>query len=428
MRQKYPLPQSIKKVPVPMIDFINKYEGVSECDVSCPDHIHKPLLPIKTSDGKLIFPIGNFRGSYNHNELRKAISLGYTIIPIKQIIYTETFYPFVSYVNTFYNKRLEFKKQENNMELVMKLLLNSLYGKFAQKEKQQMTINNISFLSDEKQKELLFSSEPLCIKNNHLIDVKKSNFDGLFSFPILSSYTTSYARLLMYDYLEKTDAVYMDTDSIVCKDELATSKDLGAMKLEYKVGFGIFVKPKFYLMNDDVKIKGVNRASVDDFMSLLDGKSVKKMKFSKLRESIRRGMNPNTKILVDKSLNLDDNKREWKHNFSELILNKTYEESKPLKVSCIGGINYTEDELSRIKERQERDLSIDYSKKVKDYIKKNNTIKKHFKGKTKELGEAMILTLLNGLDLDLIDWLSLDSQNIMESLEDNYKIEGASYV
>jgi len=139
-------------------------------------------------------------------------------------------------------------------------------------------------------------------------------------------------------------------------------------------------------------------------------------------------MNPNTKMLVDKSLNLDDNKREWEHNFSDLILNKTYEESKPLKVSCIGGINYTEDEISRIKERQERDLSIDYSKKVKDYIKKNNTIKNHFKGKTKELGEAMILTLLNGLDLDLIDWLSLDSQNIMESLEDNYKIEGAGYV
>ncbi len=331
MLNKYPLPQSIQRVNTPMIKYIQDYEGVCECEVITPHNIKIPLLP-KRIDGKLKFPRGNFIGVWNNVELRKALELGYKIRPIKQVIYTETFNPFESYVKTFYAKRMKYKAENNPMQLVTKLLLNSLYGKFAQKEKQKMTINNLEYLSDDIKKKYLICPDDLTIKNNYLIKILKEDFDGLFSLPILSSYTTSYARLLMYDYLVTTNPVYMDTDSIVTKSYLPESKELGDMKLEYFVERGIFVKPKFYMMNDDVKIKGVNKAKSDDFFNIIDGKTVNKIKFSKLRESIRRGIKPNTKINVPKNMSLDDDKRVWKENFLSLIENKKYEESEPVEI------------------------------------------------------------------------------------------------
>ena len=343
MIQKYPNPSSIMSCSIPTIKNVNNFEGVTKCEVVTPNNLKIPFLP-KRIDGKLKFPLGNFIGVWNNCELRKALNLGYKIRPIKQIIYTETFNLFESYVETFYNKRLEYKKQKSNMEVVMKLLLNSLSGKFAQKEKQKMTIENLKFMSDEKQKKILFSLENHTIKNNYLINVIKSEFDGLFSLPILSSYTTSYARIKMYEYINRDDIVYTDTDSVVIKGELPTSKNIGEMKLECKVKSGLFIKPKFYTMNfdklennkivniQDVKIKGVNKANFKDFNNLIIGKEVKKMKFSKLRESIRRGIKPNTKIVVPKNLNINDDKREWNKDLLILIQNKKYEDSKPLKI------------------------------------------------------------------------------------------------
>ena len=158
MLNEFPLSSSVKSVPFPLLKFINMYEGVTECEVMTPKNMNIPLLPLRI-DGKLKFPIGNFKGVWNNVELRKALSIGYKIRPIKQIIYTETFKPFDTFVNAFYNKRLEFKKENNAMELVMKLILNSLYGKFAQKEKQDLTINNMEYLDDDFKKKLLFSTE-----------------------------------------------------------------------------------------------------------------------------------------------------------------------------------------------------------------------------------------------------------------------------
>ena len=422
MRNDFPLPQSIKKVSTPMISFIKDFEGVCECDVICPSDIKVPLLPVKTSQGKLVFPVGNFRGTYNHCELRKALELGYKLVPLKQVIYTQTFNPFNSYVNTFYNKRLEYKAQGSNMELIYKLLLNSLYGKFAQKEKQKMTIENLDFVSDKRKKELLFGDESVLVKNNHLIDIKKSRFDGLFSIPILSSYTTSYARLLMYDFINRDDCVYTDTDSVVIRGELPTGTELGDMKLEYKVDKGVFVKPKFYLMNDDIKIKGVNRASIDNFNSILRGESVSKIKFSKLRESIRRGINPNTKITVEKNLSLEDNKREWSEDFGNLVKNKSFEVGLPLVMEHLGGVNMTRSEREEFELKADRVARKDYSLLVENYLKSHDYLKTEFKGLLTELRIVMLNSLINGFDLDLIDWLSLDKHNLLESIYDNYKI------
>jgi len=339
----YPKPSSIQIAPMPNIDNIQKYEGVSECVVSTPNGFNRiPLLP-HYNNGKLCFPTGRFKGVWNHCELRKAIELGYVIEDVlEQRYYTETFRPFQTYVNDIYAQRLKYQSEGSTLELVSKLLLNSLYGKFAQKEKTKTTIKNIDFMNEDERLEFFFSDpnpNEVTIKNNHIITNVKEQFDGAFSFPIFSSYVTSYARLLMYEYLDELgDVIYMDTDSVVTKKKLAhTSKELGEMKLEFEPIRGVFVKPKFYLLDNKVKLKGVNRPSVEEFFKILNGESVKKVKFSKLKESIRRGILPNTKINVDKKLDLEDNKRIWKGLFSDLMNNEGevvgFEDSVPIVVN-----------------------------------------------------------------------------------------------
>jgi len=86
------------------------------------------------------------------------------------------------------------------------------------------------------------------------------------------------------------------------------------MKHEGLYTEAVFIKPKFYRIENSIKIKGVNKATIEDFDVILGGGCVSKMKFSKLRESARRGICPNTKMFVEKNLDLKDNKRVWEHN------------------------------------------------------------------------------------------------------------------
>lgn len=324
-----PLPQSVKKPTTPCLGYL-EYEGVTECSILAPD-IQYPILPVR-NNGKLIFPIGHFRGVWNNNELRLALKKGYKITKLhNQIYYTKSVKLFKDYIEKLYNRRKELKKDNDPMELVQKLLMNSLYGKFAQRYMTQLKLKKLEDLDDEEKEDLLFGEigeRNIEILGDYVSEKVNKEFDGLFSFPILSSYISSWARIRMYDYIENYNPLYMDTDSIFTLSEIPSSKELGKMKLEYTSEKSVFVKPKMYYTNDKVKMKGVSRPSVEDFFKVIDGKSVKKMRFTKLTESIRRGFKPNTKIVMDKTMDLEDNKRSWSKPFSLVI-----QESRPLVIT-----------------------------------------------------------------------------------------------
>lgn len=337
MRYKYPLPQSVKKINNPHKENIKNYEGTSKVLIYCPEHI-RPLLP-KKHNNKLIFPSGYLTGTYNHNELRKAEKEGYKILKIyKQIIYLKTFTPFRKFVEYFYNKRKKLKSEGNNLQITFKLILNSLYGKFGQKKISGTKIldpNNLETNSYqetlEKIKDFVGDKEYINDDKGRILINYEEKYDGVNCYPILASYVTSYARMLMYDYLNHEEIIYTDTDSCISEKPLFKhSKELGKMKLE-----GIFkncyvIKPKMYFLGNDkendVKIKGISNPSIDDFNKIIKGEPVKKMKFVKLNESFRRNLNLNQKIEIIKKLDLNDDKRIWNGNQSKPIyLNEVME-------------------------------------------------------------------------------------------------------
>jgi len=345
MVELYPNPNTVRHLKNSTLNIINTYEGVSQVTLYLSENTRYPLLPVRMG-GKLIFPTGIIQGYYTHVELRKAFDEGYILLNIGETVYyRKEFYPFRDYVETLYAKRLEHKEINSPLEIVYKLLLNSLYGKFAQKNMEETVFFNKEFLSDEEIEKVRENPNTFMKDDNNGFISKKKICEEPFVFPILACYTTALARLKLYDFLKKYNGLYCDTDSIITKDIIPTSSKLGDMKLEYKIKTGVVVKPKMYyaITSEDkeiIKLKGVPKRLItkdgntitinkDVFEQILKGDSVEYVKFTKLKEGVRRNLTPNSKMLVQKFISVTDNKRVWFKDFS----NEELEDSKPIHLT-----------------------------------------------------------------------------------------------
>jgi hypothetical protein len=270
----YPSPEHLKKENEPsnekLLTLLNNKEGVAHIKVEAPN-IKVPLLPYRL-ENKLNFPVGEFTGWYCFPEIRKAIEIGYKIISTDTIIYTIPIdSPFDGFIREMYNKRKECKERKDPLEHFYKILMNSLYGKFAQR-------NEIKEIGYENNPDKCFDPElefkPFSNDSDYGYWVKKDQTANeqraLHDIVIWSAYVTCYARLKLYSYMEKVGFNFAncDTDSLFTEVELETSKELGEMKLEYEVTDCDFIRPKHYSQNIGGKIKfklkGVRNEAITD--------------------------------------------------------------------------------------------------------------------------------------------------------------------
>lgn len=213
----------------------------------------------------------------------------------------------------------------------------SLYGKFAQHNMEE--IEYIDIDDEERKKELIdkYPDASFHIPEGSSVGylVNKTLCTSTFVRPIFSVYTTAYGRIKLWDAIKQYKAIYVDTDSIITKREVEDDSRLGFLKKEMFIKRGILVKPKMYtVLNDEgseiTKIKGIPKPDTDTFEKILERKIIKRMKFSKMRESIRMKIKPNTKYMMEKNVKLEDDKRVWTTNFNPYIFD---DYSKPYKVS-----------------------------------------------------------------------------------------------
>lgn len=309
---------------------ILEYEGVSNVEMRAP-YNHIPYLPVRCNN-KLVFPYGYIRGSYTHLEIRKALEHGYELLNVKETFYyTRTHTPFRDFVMDMYGKRIENIKNRD-LNLFYKLIMNSLYGKFAQKINRGNQIR--PFESFTPKEFLYYMNNPNCsidINNDWVYyGHKKQNRYPIFINPIYSIYITAKARNYLYDLLPK-DTYYMDTDSFITKEDCSEycGPMLGELELQEDIKEGILVRPKMYSINEKTKIKGCPKATFQDFNDFLAFKHYGYLKMSKYRESIRKNIGFNSMIEVKKKLSLEDDKRVWKGKFDPLEL----QESEPIKLT-----------------------------------------------------------------------------------------------
>lgn len=324
MLNELPDPNTWRQCYTDTMDYINNYEGMSEVTITIP-YTEYPIIPLRFN-GKLIFPYGQFRGFYTHLELRECLKNGATIQKTHHTIYfLKTCKPFKGFVKDLYKKRFEYK--DKAMQQVIKIILNSLYGKFAEKTDDRDNIININNYTVDELEKFEFLEE---IKSPYY-RTKESLPPGAHCIPIWSAYITAYARLKLWHELKDSCPLYCDTDSLITRQDLGDSNKLGELKKEAYVSSGFIVKPKFYMINDKVKVKGVGKKLVlNDFWELLRTKKISYKKFCKFRESLRRGFDINEIIEVTKTFDLEDNKREWQEPF-----NHNLQFSKPLRIEII---------------------------------------------------------------------------------------------
>lgn len=272
---------------------------LAKATVRVPD-CQVPPLPHRTPDHRVYFPTGEWEDWFTGTDLRLLEESGGQIIKASEALVFEPFYDLRGYSETVYDKR---RRSESPAEkIVLKFLLNALYGKFSEQSmKQQLLVNPETFEcphrkrgSQEKKHEddscmrffmpgVYIASEEKSIAHAHV--------------PI-SGEIVSIARKVLWSYMRPCSELhYCDTDGFGCspRDVFPSSTKLGELKAEPSIQHGRFVAPKLYatLPKDStewvVKSKGFSNLSYQEFCELIEGGEVLVDRFVRLKEGLKRG-------------------------------------------------------------------------------------------------------------------------------------------
>lgn len=330
----YPDVNTIKKSKIMDRYLINDYEGYCYAELEYRDNDKIPFLQQRQPD-KLLFPRGRIRGYYTFPEIRKAIDIGYKIIKIKDGYYfTKSLNFFGDFVKDQYAIRMMYKSQKNPMELPIKIIMNSLFGKFGERIEQQELKHFNELTRQEYQR-----ADKIGSSDYYRFKTKKKGQQLDFTIPIISAYVTAYARIKLYNAIQdiQDNVFYMDTDSIFTTKTMPSSSKLGDLKLEYKTKEAFLIKPKFYavITDDDktkIKIKGayIQNQQINDFLDIIKSRKTSSIKFLKLRQALISGLEPNSKTDMIKEFSLEDNKRDW---LGQKLNLKEFQESRPITVT-----------------------------------------------------------------------------------------------
>lgn len=266
----------------PMPEYLEPLEklegyGIADCTVCVPEMRVAPL-PIKDEEGRLIFPVGKFRGVWTIHELKNAVAAGARVVKVHSILGSPTGKAYYrDYITTMYANRLAGKSEAE--KLFWKLLMNNLYGRLAIGG----VISRSMLLTGENQ------SRGIPYGNKILLDHAMPLPE--FTNYLHAAHVLSYGRIRLDSFLRKIpadDLIYCDTDSIIffVKGELPfpVSKDLGEMKLESMGSFCKPYLPKTYRFDDAWKAKGVPKKNAQEFIET--GRAEYELPF-KMREGIR---------------------------------------------------------------------------------------------------------------------------------------------
>jgi len=266
--------------------------GFFYCKITSPEYLEHPILQrrIKTADGlRTIAGLGSWNGWIYSPEMDNAVKFGYTFEILQGYQFDKGFI-FKEYVDTMYNLRLDYHKS-HPMNLIAKLLMNSLYGKFAmKKDSSQIEIFDTSNkkgiqLFEEMLETHGHTVEDYIKLDNYYLIVRKSlsNFNyedeedmyhGVEVNVAIASAISAGGRMWMSTHKNKPgfNLYYSDTDSWVTDTPLPdymVGPKLGQFKLEHVISKGVFLAPKVYGFigtdgNEIIKVKGLTTESLDN--------------------------------------------------------------------------------------------------------------------------------------------------------------------
>ncbi|KAL4083555.1 hypothetical protein QTP88_028871 [Uroleucon formosanum] len=316
--------------------FDKKWFGLIKCKILPPRNLYHPVLPVKVKmekSEKLLFPLcykcavdqnercdhsqneRQFIGTWTTDEVNKALEKGYIITNIYEVWHfkEKSTDLFKAYVKDFIKIKLETSKHNysSNEEYikiifdklgilldkdkigdnpgrraVAKVCLNSLWGKFGQRQKMKKTefvtdpqqlykillddrLENINIqLLNDNMVQMCYNYKNYYVQNHHNTNI------------LVALFTTSSARLRLYKMLDKLGraVVYFDTDSIFYTDNGDNIVKTGTMLGEWtdELGENVYITdwtstgPKsYYYKTNYNKFKTVIKGFTLNYQNLL---------------------------------------------------------------------------------------------------------------------------------------------------------------
>lgn len=247
-----------------LTDYLKRYCVVAKVCLET----REPIYAHATKD-KLLFPVGRLVATLTTPDLVTAIRMGQVRSVLSAAIYDRA--PiFQRFVQELYQLRLQASARGDEVnKWLLKILMNSLYGKFAQSgavwseigESEDATIRTwVEIDADTGIRRSLRQFAGI-------VQEKSREAESAASHPAIASHVTAYARAQLWQlFLDagKEHVYYCDTDSIyvdaVGRERLSKQIDpatLGALKVEAVYPWMVFHGPKDYATPDKVVCKGV---------------------------------------------------------------------------------------------------------------------------------------------------------------------------
>jgi len=261
--------------------------------------------PLPTKLNKLYFTYGKINGWFYSPEFELIRGIAEDIEIKEAYVFTPSRL-FKEFINKYWSIRQKYQQEGNELQKVVKLYCNSLYGKFGQKRE----IENREYLFD-------IASGCEEIADGIFTKVTSDYSKARFINPFISGFITSYARAELWKYLNE-ETIYCDTDSVITTKQLNNvGHELGQFKLEGRGRFKAFAPKTYFFMTDKGEVKnkskGVYREKISKGKTpeeFIEGIKETEMRiFAKPKESIRRFGSFLAVKDVKKKLNLINDKR-----------------------------------------------------------------------------------------------------------------------
>jgi hypothetical protein len=184
-------------------------------------------------------------------------------------VFNKKCFPFRRFIEYFYEKKENAKDKFERF--IYKRIMNSLYGKFAQKDSVEMIVN-----MNKKMKKNILSYEQI-IGNLYRIEVESERY---WNNVLWSVWTTAMARAKMkkdIEYFSKyCDIYYIDTDGLIIEvdkeilsmfeQEKIISNEIGRYKIEMTARVLKILGKKIYKIGDMIKVKGIEKNKQGEFI------------------------------------------------------------------------------------------------------------------------------------------------------------------
>jgi hypothetical protein len=218
------------------------------------------VFPLKLDNKKLVFPRGTFDTYLTTRELEYALKnsmvkkVYFSFVYRKANIFTE-------YVKFFYDIKQRYGKKGNgSFQYVAKLFLNTLYGKFGQRNNfympNKMLLPFDGYFYDTATKQMYR-------RINGMSEKYVGWREGFDSFVAIPAHITADARMYLWEMIKNNKrVVYCDTDSIITARPVKTSEKLGGWSLKKKAKNLIIYGNKDYVFGKDIVTKGIKKNAV----------------------------------------------------------------------------------------------------------------------------------------------------------------------